>query len=347
MEAAKNQRLVQIDLLKAFAIFSVITLHSISESVFKRSLAPFHIWEAVPVFFILMGLNAAQSMSKLDEISSGWRRLENYAKNRFQRIILPYIIILILDIGIGFIQGNATYGPGILLGRLPVGLPGNYFVCALIQFTIIFPAIYWLFQRNPKATVSGSFLVSFAFEVLAPHVGFFVTTPFYYRAAMLRYLPAIALGLWIYKDMDVLSRKNRFILVGAIGSVAYLAAVSLFGYTFPLFFPSSNTPYMLSFFYPALLVLAGIKYLPKSGFRTLALIGRMSYHIYLVQMIFIAFVPVRDLRLPVFGAVAFNAAATISLAYAFYFLDIRYKKPILGFLSRKWMKLVPLLTSLR
>lgn len=68
-------------------------------------------------------------------------------------------------------------------------------------------------------------------------------------------------------------------------------SLSLSPYTLPFFLWTIQSP--LTFFYTALLVLIGIKYLPKSPvnrfFATTARAGRLSWHIFLVQMIYFEF----------------------------------------------------------
>ena len=48
---------------------------------------------------------------------------------------------------------------------------------------------------------------------------------------------------------------------------------------------------MIAGAYPAALVALGHKYLPRQGLKGLATIGQASYHVFLLQMLFFAAVP--------------------------------------------------------
>jgi hypothetical protein len=135
---------------------------------------------------------------------------------------------------------------------------------------------------------------NFAFELIAPHV-LYSGESYAYKACILRYLFAIALGMWVAKDPDLFSKRNKIVLLVAPFSVSYLVISDLLSYPsgaylgiIPFFFPEWYTQNVLSFFYPTLLILLGIKYLPKMSttrfISALRTAGKTSYEIFLIQI---------------------------------------------------------------
>lgn len=293
---------LQIDLIKAYAIISVILLHTISYEVGKclliETFANFHIWQAVPIFLIIMGLNMGMSfqrlgLSKLNEIYT-----KEYFISRFYRIFFPFIIIFILSMCLGLLKNymlgekSIYLGYHSILGQLPTTGPGNYFISIIFQFIILFPIIYRIFVYNPKLMLLICFILDFSFQLTAPYISIFVDTPYLYSANIFRYLSAIALGLWISNNFSVSAKRNRFILFGSILSMTYLFAYNISSYQFPYFLHNWKTQNILSFFYPSLLVMIGMKILPTVSKNRilifLGFIGKASYHIFLFQILYFA-----------------------------------------------------------
>lgn len=85
--------------------------------------------------------------------------------------------------------------------------------------------------------------------------------------------------------------KNKMVLIGSVMSVIYILLVSAFSWYFPYFQTPWQPQTVLSFFYPLILCVFGLKYLPSAGnsfWNIISLIGRASYHIFLIQIIFFA-----------------------------------------------------------
>lgn len=85
-------RSINIDAIKGLGILSVILLHTFHTELLLKIGAPFHIWQAVPVFIILQGLNLANSYKR-----RGYETLKDfndkqYHLRRIQRLIFPYLI---------------------------------------------------------------------------------------------------------------------------------------------------------------------------------------------------------------------------------------------------------------
>jgi len=88
-----KQRNYNIDMLKAFAIISVILIHSMTHDMLYSILAPYYIWQTVPVFMILMGYNLTNSYKRKDKESVSEILTQNHLRNKAIRILFPFIIV--------------------------------------------------------------------------------------------------------------------------------------------------------------------------------------------------------------------------------------------------------------
>jgi peptidoglycan/LPS O-acetylase OafA/YrhL len=290
-------RLAQVDLLKGLAILAVLLLHGLPLDVIQSAPALFTIGQAVPVFVVLMGLNAT---------SSGWRRGELYTRryllSRVDRLVVPFLAVYVVAAVIALARGSISI-PGVALGWvagvMPLSGPGNYFIPFTFQFAALFPLYLWCYRRRPGLTTAAAFAVGLAFELAAARVAVFDSTPILYSACILHWLPFVALGV-VLADLMLGGRPlpRAWLVLGAV-SAAYLLIVHLDENAFPL----ANDDWratgqtFASAFYPALLVVAGLRLLPRVAgagpWRLLATLGVASYEIFLVQMVWFALLPDR------------------------------------------------------
>ena len=160
----KVSHLLQIDLIKGLAIISVIITHSLPAFMLIRGFTNFYVWEAVPIFIVLMGVNAGMSFKRRGFSAFKISVLKPYFISRFERIVFPFALFSFLLIVAGallfaFTGKNILYiGPTLITGVLPTGSgPGNYFVTLLFQFILVFPLVYWCYRKNPTLTVAACF----------------------------------------------------------------------------------------------------------------------------------------------------------------------------------------------
>jgi hypothetical protein len=229
--------------------------------------------------------------------------------------VFPFALLSIIEIGLGigiwvFTGKNVLpgkdvlhIGPMLILGVLPISGPGQYFITLLFQFIFVFPLIYYCYKKNPAATVISCFIISLVYELSASYILGRFGGYDYVTAAIPKYLSAIALGVWISDDFGLFARRNRFILFGAVLSIVYLFTSDVVAFPYaegsyssivPFFLPVWFTNNFISYFYAALLVLVGIKYLPATtknlAVSVLAYCGKASYHVFLVQMVYFTFI---------------------------------------------------------
>ncbi|MHC1681701.1 MAG: acyltransferase family protein [Clostridiaceae bacterium] len=288
-----NTKLLQVDLLKGLAIISVIILHTLSYDNLVFIKAEFHIWQAVPVFMILMGLTSYLSFSNKVLNLKNLYSTEYFIK-RFKRIVLPFVIIFLLSFFLGLVQGKVSFNKLTILGYLPVTGPGNYYITILFQFIFLFPIMFYIIKRYPNLGLLLMFLINLTFELISPHILFFKTNIYYYNSSIFRYLFAIALGIWIGNKKTYSKNEKLFISLGFIFSTVYLILSVFFNFKFIYFIPVWRTQNLLSFFYPLIIVLLGIKFLPPKSnnilAKLLAFLGKASYHIFLFQILFFSLI---------------------------------------------------------
>lgn len=292
---------VPIDILKGLAIISVILIHSWDKSFLLQIGAPYHIWQAVPIFIILAAYNNINSYNKHNKIT--------FIIRRFNRLVWPYSATIVVEtLYIFFINScmfldvfakvghlinitnNLTYldvvkmysYPNLFLFFVTGGDgPGSYFVPVMVQLILTLPLLCLLYRRNIALMVVVAFLLNIVFEVYA----FVSDMPNHiYRLLYIRYLFAAALGIWLTIGID-----RRLLAVGSIISAIYITSVNYFGVVPPVQpdWGSQNAP---SFMLPLLIVIIGLYILPKTVGNIITsifvTIGKASYHIYLVQMVY-------------------------------------------------------------
>ena len=293
-------RYPQIDIMKGFAILGVLFTHAAMPPLASKPLTYFHSDQAVPVFVVLMAMNLAMSLRRQAE-----KHGPSHYSRRLRRLAVPFAIVFAVSSGIAawrwFALGvRPNFGPLTLLGYLPFGGAGNYFIFIIAAFTLVGPALWAAYRRWPRASVAAMIAADLAFELaygaLAPHVPHFSV----YGGNPMRLLAAFAIGLWLADGWELTERRNRWLLVFATVSFTYMVAVQL-GHPLPVFPDAWQPQNALGFGYTALLVMLGMRWLPgveRGAWVVLGELGRASYHVYLVQMLYFGFHE-RYLLLPV------------------------------------------------
>ena len=284
-------RYPQIDIMKGFAILGVLFTHAAMAPLSSKPLTDFYALQAVPVFVVLMGMKLAMSLRRQAERyapSHYWRRLK--------RLAVPFAIVFAVSSAIALWRWHAIgarphVGPLTLLGYLPFGGAGNYFMLFIVVFTVGGPALWAAYRRWPRVSVGAMLAADLAFELawgaLHPHVAHFSV----YGANPMRLLAAFAIGLWLADGWSLTERRNRWLLVWAAISLAYMVAIQFVPR--PAIFPYTWQPQnVLGFGYTALLVMAGMRWLPsveRGAWTVFGELGRASYHVYLGQMLWFGF----------------------------------------------------------
>jgi len=326
-------RLPQIDMIKGLAIIAVLFLHALPIEALKKSWAALHIWQAVPVFLICTGL--VQGLSTIADGKGAVelrRRLysRNYFVKKGKRILVPLLFIWPVSFAAILLaqKVHPSFEPylGWLLaiGRLPSGGPGNYYVSILLQLIILLPLIAHFMSRKPALTLLVFFGADLAFELTASLWVDDKVTKYLYSASILRYLAAIGMGFllaFVVTRRLELNWRRCWPLAGFgfAGSLLYIIYYQLTSNQLPLFLDSWGSQNLVSVFYPGALVLAGIAFLPPrsdvGAVRLLVTLGRASYHIFLVQLIWYRFVVPSYLRKALGEALPIGRDSLLLLVY--------------------------------
>jgi peptidoglycan/LPS O-acetylase OafA/YrhL len=317
-------RVRQIDVLKGLAIIGVMVQHAFSGAFLQHSWEILYAGQAVPVFFVIMGLNAAQSMGRRRVRFLADLYDSDYVRGRVQRLVSPIILIWPVALVVALLVGEVHIGPLALVGVLPMSsAPGNYFVTIMLEFAVLFPAVFWYFNRAPVATTLVVAAADIGFELLAPHVHALgaggPANGYIYEAAIVKYGLAILAGVWLSR-VELGQRGFALLTLLALGGVVYLVVLHQDpnGFTW-LVSSFSRTTNFISVFYAVWLTYVGIRLLPaqspRLGYRALERLGQASYHIFLVQIVWFGAITTRSWPMAIIGILASSA-----IGYAFYVL---------------------------
>lgn len=255
-----------------------------------------------------------------------------YFKSKSSRIVLPFAVLFALNLAILFSNGTVNWRN--VLSRLqymqpPISGAGDYYLAFILELIFVAPLIFYCFHKKPLATVATLFLLDLAFELLGPYMN---ETTYYF--GVVRMFSAFALGLVLARNIVKNSGwKLRTKTNIALIALGFCSAVFLFfnaGKPTPMFRPEWLTMNLYSFFYPTMIVMSALslgsffKQYAQGLWIKIAVIGKASYHIFLVQIIF--FSPVlAGLKLD-FGwegwNIPFNLSMTLAWGLLFYFGDL-------------------------
>ena len=259
-----------IDALKGAAILAVILLHSFP----NFSQIPFfylHIAQALPIFILLLGANYYNSFKERYD----GKFIKYYFEtliSKLIRFILPIFFLLIVlrkdllnSLGC-FIKSDYCY---------PIYGPGDYFILVLFQFILFSPILVWLFRKNWKATLTSAFLVNLAYELSYASLQVGV-----YHESIFRFIVLIVLGFWFSSEWY----KKDLVKILAVFSMFYLLSLPFNNYLGGYIDRAES---VFAAFYTLFLVATfKEKYDERKSDWLLLWLGRISYYLFLIQMVF-------------------------------------------------------------
>jgi peptidoglycan/LPS O-acetylase OafA/YrhL len=324
----------QIDVLKGLAIIGVMLQHAFASSFLQHSWEILYAGQAVPVFFVIMGLNAAQSMARRQPRSVADLYTRSYVRGRLRRLVVPILWIWPVALIVALLVGETHVGPLVIVGVLPISsAPGNYFVTIMLEFAVLFPAVYWCFDRAPVATTLVVAVVDVGFELLAAHVHVLGAAGpahgYLYDAAIVKYGLAILAGVWLSR-VELGRRGFGLLTLLAAAGVVYLVVLHQrpddFGWLVSSFSRSTN---FISVFYTVWLTCLGIRLIPGTStsavYRALEELGRASYHVFLVQIVWFGAISDRSWPAAIMGIVASSV-----IGYGFFRVTSGSRRPSLA-----------------
>jgi len=307
----KRPYFFQLDVLKAIAIVFVVMDHSLTWEIKGAIGSTF--WErlSIPFFLIVMGFNMAYSFKHSGATTLRELYSREYFKGKIVRYVLPFAVLYMGSTLVGLYTGVISFNEYTLLGILPFWGPGNWFIALLFGSIVVFPFVYWLFEKQPLLTLILCFLSELVLQAIMyiwlPYpiesaLEGFLTSAI--RVNIMFFLPAVGLGLWFSKDYQLYSKRNWFMLLYYPISLFFMI-----DYTTGIFSSIPNAfgqgvtwiqnfirgDYTLLFYgYTALFFIAALVLLPQqpSGKvqRFVQRVGRASYHILLFQIFYMSIV---------------------------------------------------------
>ncbi len=211
----------QLDVLKAIAIAFVVMDHSLTWEI-KGAMGSIF-WErlSIPFFLIVMGFNMGFSFKHRNATSFRDLYSLSYFKRKLKRYVLPFAILYMASIMVGVTTGYINTNEYLLLGYLPFWGPGNWFIPLLFSSILVFPFIYWLFEKQPTITMILCFLSEIVLQYFLWYLYPAATSDFdrfiisAIRVNILFFLPAVALGLWFSRGFNLRMRRNWFMYLYA------------------------------------------------------------------------------------------------------------------------------------
>lgn len=307
----------QLDVLKAIAIAFVVMDHSLTWEI-KGALGSVF-WErlSIPFFLIVMGFNMGVSFQYRNASSLRDLYTFDYFKRKLKRYVLPFIILYMASIFLGMTYGYINTNEYLLLGYLPFWGPGNWFIPLLFGSILVFPIIYWLFDRMPRLTLALCFISELVFQSIlwflypaaTTATDWFIISAI--RVNILFFLPAVGLGLWFSRGYNLRAKRNWFMYIyvpicvmfmidyATLSPVTHRGILSSMPNSFGEFIGFVQDfikgDYTLIFYgYAAFLVLGALMIIPQtaSGRKQLFIqrVGRSTYHILLFQIYWMSIV---------------------------------------------------------
>ncbi len=275
----------EISAMKAFAIISVIILHVLTYNGSSKFLfdiyAQFHIWQAVPLFMLILGFTFRIEVEKQYSIGK-------IVSNRIQRLIIPLAIAYIFSFILLKVFGSKiSLDWHTFVGLLPIRGMGNYFITLYFE-TIIFFLIFYAFVKkyNLYFNVIFFLLLTIAMEFISYYIN--INDSYMYASSIHRYIPLVVMGYYFYDEIT--GNPNAFLYWLGAGSTLLLILYILQGHQHLWIFNSikwgtQSFPYEYYTYVLAILLFKFFKFFKHNpAFSYWTLIGDSSFHIFIIQI---------------------------------------------------------------
>ena len=320
-----------VDILKGICIMCVIITHFNWQYDDRLILVfPFFINMAVPVFMIISGYVYTISFEKRGISAIGQAYQIDYLIDKLLRYTIPFIILYILEL-LAFYRIDVTYSKSEIIWNFFAGGfgYGSYYYPIMIQFIFVFPIVYFIVKRLEFfGLILSGFLNAF-YELL--QWSYYVSST-HYRLLLFRYLLVIAFGCYLYLKKGKI-RKPIWI-ASALFGIFFIWIYTYHNYTPHVVIHWTGTSFLaVLYIMPVIGLLICFPKIDRIKCPPLELLGKASYHIFLVQMFFYQFVAyplrVRFTDASTITMLFISMAACISCGIIFYGIETRIMKWIM------------------
>lgn len=280
-----------IDLLKGIAIILVVITHySWTYDERMKMFFPFWVDMAIPIFMIISGYVYSQSFERKNVQTFEEAYLPANLADKIIRFTIPFAISYIIEIVLQLITGRYKGIVYSLMIFLCGGDgPGSYYYPVMIQFVFIFPIMYFIIKKCKYGFYVCIFL-NLVYEFLFQFI--YGMDENYYRLLVFRYIFCIAVGIVLacndnksWKKMSWLVSQIITLIVG----ILYIIVYRYEGKQLYVFRYWTGTSFLASL-YIVPIAFMGKRFIKRViHFKPLEIIGRASYDIFLVQMIYYLF----------------------------------------------------------
>lgn len=325
----------RIDIIKGLAIISVIVQHTLSSTFLTSIYRIFHLEQAVPLFMLVSGYVFTLSYKDrgITDLKNCYNL--NLFKKRIKRLYFPFLIIYFLELLLSKVFLSKSLDVSFIIKNLIVGGfgPGSYYPVIMFQFLFVIPIIYIVSYKKLNYSILFFLAVGVLFEFSTTLSGL---NEGVYRLLIGRYIFAIALGSYLALNQN---KMNKMLLYGgSILSIIYMYSSVYLDY--PIFGHIDWLPQQApAYFYTAFLFIVGMNFLQKKAgfiFTTIVEIGRASWHIFLIQMLYFWAIlpgvisPSLGLQQDSSYSIIINITACVTVGYMFYTVEnIIYNRKIL------------------
>ena len=322
----KKERIDFLDYLKAICVILVVVTHYDWQSKHSYIFTMF-INMAVPVFMIISGYNFAMSNKRKTDGTMKQMYSPRVIIPKLERFLIPFFAICLVEIVLLMIE-QKEINPFRIFFMGAYG-PGSYYVPLMIQLLIIFPIIYKLVKKSAKWGIILTGCANLLYEIA---VVAFDMEKYYYRLCIGRYLLLIAFGCYLYLHPERRLKKREMAAMLMIG-MGYIVLVLEHDMDTTLFDFWKPTAMPIAFYiFPVVVILFRVFYhCHIKGYigKLLSMIGKASYHIFLVQMVYYHFeLGGYIMNKAWYVAVPYNLVITLTIGLLFYELDKTYSSRV-------------------
>lgn len=324
-----------LDVLKGICILLVILTHfDWVEAERLKYFFPYWMNPAVPIFMITSGYVYTESFKRKNVSTFKQAYALKGIMDKAIRYTVPLILIYIIEIPLKIWVFQRPLTLNQILSQFLIGGwgPGSYYYTYMMQFIFVFPLIYFAIRKWDFVGLVLCGAANIFYEVIKVPMGMTGDT---FRLIVLRYIFAMALGC--YFSMGKFKIKKWMGVLSFVFGAVWIYAVCYGGYK-PLFFFRWSRTSMLAVFYIAPITYLLIKKCTWEC-KPLALIGKASYNVFFVQMVFFhmanrIFGGVEGSFLPMLGTYAF----CIIVGLLFYKIETPITKKVLSWNAKLFAK---------
>lgn len=321
-----------IDFIKGVCILIIIFTHyTWSDSERLKFLFPFWVDMAVPMFMIISGFVYSKSFEKRKIVQIEEAYLLYNLLDKVIRYSIPFIITFMVEELIFCLLGVADVSVSqVVMAFLRGGSgAGSYYYPIMIQFIFWFPIIFFIIKRYDVKGFCICFLINFIYELLQRAYGM---GDMCYRLLVFRYTLVIAFGCYLAIGKRTLDKL--LLIVCTLLGIIYIILFRYVGLTPLITIHWTGTSFWACLY---ILPISLILLKTKLNCKVIECIGRASYNIFLIQMVYFNFagyiynlIPCRIIQ------ILFNIVFCAIGGIVFYYIEM----PITKYIKEKVLLII-------